>query len=200
MMFKKLLKWQELKSISKKFALRYPVMWDVGIYGSFVRGKENIRDIDFAILLSQRVSSGEKLSVAQEFKEQIEKIIFWKQVHVQAVDIDDFLDADFLARQGILAESYLVLKDKFLADVLGFRTFVFIFYSLSGLTYSQKKMLYYALQGRRGEEGVLAEINGELIGKCILKIPLSAYSKIEDLLGLHGITFTSEFVMGYKKR
>lgn len=198
MILKKLLNLQGLKSI-KAFAKQYSEVWDIVLYGSYVRGKETARDLDIAIILSKSLDIGKKLDLSYECRKIFESAVSF-EVDVKAVDIKDFLDSNFLAKQGIIAEGYLILRKKYLADLLGFKTFVIVKYNLKGLTHSQKKMLYYALKGRRGKKGVLANTNGELLSKCILKIPIQAVYQIENLLNSHKLNYNLEFVMSYMKR
>ena len=200
MMLAKLPKQQALTSTLKKFSIKYPEVWDIVVYGSAARGKEDARDIDFALLLSKKSDEGKKLALAQEVKAEIEKVFPSVQIDVKSVIVDDLLDEHFLARQGIIAEGYLLLRKESLSKKLGFRTFALIKYSLQGLTYSQKKMMYYALKGRRGSKGVLQEMSGELVSREVLKVPIESSFKIEELLSMHNVKFTTEFMMSYRKR
>ncbi|MBI4155194.1 nucleotidyltransferase domain-containing protein [Candidatus Woesearchaeota archaeon] len=197
MILKKLLKSQDLNLI-KAFTKQNPGVWDVAVYGSYIRGKEDARDIDIALILSKSFDMGKKIDLAYKLKKLFEKIIPL-EVDVKAVDLQDFLDENFLAREGIIAESYLINRKRYLADLLGFKTFAIIKYNLKGLTYSQKKMLYYALKGRRGNEGVLKKLGGEMLSKGILKIPVYAVFPIESLLKLHKLSYNVELVMSYQK-
>ena len=199
-MLKRLQSLSELILRIKRFTSKYDEIWDVVLYGSYVRGKEHARDIDFAIIIPSKVSVGKKLIIAQELKENIESIAPTLQLDVKVVDIDDFFDLNFLAKQAIIAEGYLILRKKYISDLFGFKTFALVNYSLEGLTYSQKKMLYYALRGRRGSKGVLEGIKGELISRELLKIPIQAYYEIEELLKLHKVKFKTEFIISYGRR
>src|SRR3989344_2077569 len=134
-MFKQLPKWRELKTISKRFLLKNPDVWDIAIYGSLVRGKEDLRDIDIGIIFLKEANAGKKLSLAQDFKEDISGLLPDFEFDVQAIDGKDFLDNGFLARQGIIAEGFLILRGKYLAEMLGFKTFVLVEYALQGLSY-----------------------------------------------------------------
>lgn len=190
----------ELESTAKKFARKNLDIADIIVYGSIVRGKEDARDIDVAIVLAAKTKEDRKLSLAQELKESIEKNFPSMQIDVKATDFADLCDASFLARQGIIAEGYSLLKKQYVAQYFGFRTFVLIKYSLKDLTYSQKKMLYYALKGRRGNKGMLDSWGGELISREVLRVPIDASHKIENLLAMHHVKFTIEYAMVYKKR
>ena|SRR3989338_8266675 len=195
-----LLQSQALKSAAKQLSDAHAEVWDVALFGSTARGKSDARDADVAVLLSVPCAAGKKLSLAQELKERLEEALPSLTPDVKAVDLGDILDEQFLARQGIIAESYLLLRKKHLAALLGFRTFAHITYSLQGLTASQKKMLYYALQGRRGSAGVLRDAGGALVSRQLLKVPIESSAAIEELLRLHHVAFTVEFAMEYGKR
>lgn len=188
-----------LKLAVKKFAAKNREVWDIAVYGSYTRGNEEARDIDFAIILSQKTDAGKKLSFAQQLKESLEKILLFK-IDCKTVDFSDFLEPTFLARQGIVSEGYLLIRNSFFANLFGFKTFVLIKYSLKGLTYSRKKMLYYALKGRRNAKGILEKTGGILLSRVLLKVPILAYYEIEQLLKLHKVEFNTEFVMSYYKR
>lgn len=200
MMLTKLLKQQALILTLKKFSKKYSEVWDIAVYGSAVRGKQNPGDLDFALILSKKIDESKKLALAQEVKAGIGKVFPSIQIDVKTVVVDDFLDEHFLARQGIIAEGFLLLRKESLAKKLGFATFMLVKYSLQGLTSSQKKMLYYALKGRRDSKGVLTQIGGELISREVLKIPIESSFKIEELLSMHQVRFTTEFMMIYRKR
>src|SRR3989344_731599 len=199
-MLKKLLSLPELNAEAKKFIEKNQEVWDIVIYGSVSRGKEDARDIDFAILLASQLDMGKKLKLAQVFKEKIEEILASIQVDVKVVDLYDFQDPNFLARQGILAEGFSLSKGEYLSRLLGFNSYAFIKYSLKGLTYSQKKMLYYALKGRRGTKGVLIDLSGELVSREWLKVPVQFLYKIEQLLALHRVSYSTELALSYWKR
>lgn len=190
---------QTLQSIAKKYKEQNKAVWDIVLYGSSVRGNQNPRDIDIAILLKQKTEEKQKLELAQELKESIEKKLTSKNIDVRALDLEDFLNPYLLARQGIIAESYLLIKKEYLANILGFEGIVYIRYKLNNLTPSQKKMFYYTLKGRRNMQGILKEINGQLISREVLRIPLQAIGEIEQILKLHKINYSTEYVMSYKK-
>lgn len=200
MISQKLLKSPALRSAVKKFVTENHDIFDVVLYGSYVRGKEDARDIDVAIILQKTADLNKKLSLAQALKENLEKRLFPFQIDVKTVDREDLLDEHFLARQGIIAEGYAIIQQENIAQLLGFKTFVLVKYSFKTLTPSQKKMFYYALKGRRGMKGVLEEMQGELLSKGLLRIPIHYEYQIEQLLTLHNVHFTTERVMSYMKR
>lgn len=199
-MLKNWLESQELRCEIKRFLSEHGEVWDIVVYGSIMRSKDDAKDIDFAIILAKKISVEEKLALSQTLKESIEKTQPSMQIDVKAVDLEDFTDSLFVARQGIMAEGYSLSRGQYLTELFGFETFALIKYSLNNLTYSEKKMLYYALKGRRGTKGVLAKINGTLVSRGLLRVPVQSYDKIARLLRMHKVNFSSEFMMSYAKR
>ena len=182
------------------FAAKNRAVFDVALFGSFARGNRNARDIDLAIILTKKTKIKLKLIFAQQLKEILDKHFTLHLFDVKTFDALDFLDPTFLARQSIISEGYLLVQQKPAASIFGFQSFALVSYALKNLTPSQKKMLQYALQGRRGSKGVLHELDGERFAGNILKVPTDKEAVLEDLLRAHYIQFSVEFVMSCGKR
>jgi len=170
MILKKLLNSQTLKSI-KDFKKEHKEIFDIVIYGSAVRNKSVVNDVDFAIILSKKEKLNKKLNLSQELKSKLRKVIDF-EIDVRAVDFEDFLDHSFLARKAILAEGYLILKKKFLYELFGFENYSLFTYSLKNLTNSKKVMFQYSMRGRGGEKGMLEITKSKLCGKGVIMVPL----------------------------
>lgn len=167
---------------------------DILVYGSYVRGKADAKDIDIAILLHDKLSANKKLLLCQ----QLRKSFGMSSLDVKAVDINDFLDPGFLAREGILAEGRSLLKKDYLAQRFGFEAVAIVEYSLKHHFYSEQKMLYYALQGRTRGTGILAKLNGRLISNGVLEVPTKNYEEIKDLLNEHNAEHKTTFMLKYR--
>lgn len=181
MILKKLLNLQKLRFNVKKFAGKNPEVLDVCIYGSIIRGKTNMRDIDFAILLKNKINVSKKLELAHELKRALKKELNF-EIDAKAVDIEDLKDSTFLARQGILAEGYSILHKKYVADIFGFRTHYIFMFNLKGLSESKKIMFRYALNGRRGAKGIMMLNKCEHIGSGAIKVPIEHSEEFKELL------------------
>ncbi len=165
-------------------------VWDVVVYGSAVRGKSKPRDIDIAVLMAGKIIASKKLYLAQQFRKNLGG-------DVKVVDLDDFLNPGFLARQAILAEGYSLLKKDYLAERFGYSALALITYTLKSLPLSKQKLLYYALQGRKRGTGVLAKLGGKIIGKSLLAVPTKHFEKLKDLLQQHQVEFETSFTLQY---
>jgi predicted nucleotidyltransferase len=185
----------ELNSISKSFASKHPDVWDICIYGSFVRGKTEIRDVDIAIIMKKPTSVENKLNLSQELKDQMKVSRY--EFDVKCVDIKDFLDPSFLARTGIIGEGFLILKGKRLSEILGFESYVIFTYNLKNLSNSEKTMLNYSLNGRRGEKGMIELRNCEHLGRGTLKVPIEHSEELKDFFERHKVKYKISKVLFY---
>lgn len=193
MMLKDLLKSQELILKIKKF--KSEDIFDILVYGSIVRGKDKVNDIDIVIVFNKKKSVNEKLELAEKLKNQLDSLEV--EFDVKSADISDFDDSSFIVRQAILAEGYSLINRRFLHERFGFKTFVIFNYSLDNLNYSQKKMFYYALKGRRDQKGLLELKGAEMLGNCIIKVPLVNSEEFKELFKMKGIKCKMENVVVY---
>lgn len=190
MMLKKLQKKLDLSWIKKNS------IWDIVVYGSFIRGKSNAREIDIAVILSQMLPLKRKLIMAQELRHKL--YMDGYTFDVKVVDITDMLNPGFLGREGILAEGFSLIKRCYLSEQFGFSGFALIEYNLTKLSQSKQKILYYALQGRKKGTGILAKFNGRIISKGVLQVPTKYSEEIKELLEQHKVNYTINFVLSYR--
>jgi len=190
MMLKQLRKKLDLSWIKKNH------IWDVVIYGSYARGKIDARDIDVAIILEKKISISVKMELSQKLRTMFKEEGF--VFDVKTVDLNDFLNEGFLGRESIFAEGYSVLKQDYLAERFGFNALSIVEYSLKDLTLSEQKMFYYALQGRKKGEGILAKLNGRIVSKGVLQVPTRNFEEIKSVLELHDVMFIVNFVLQYR--
>ena len=176
----------ELKSVSRDFVKKNPDVWDICIYGSFVRGKSEIGDIDLAIIMKKPTGVEKKLELSQKLKSRLKGK---HEFDVKCVDIKDFLDPSFLAKTGIIGEGLLVLKGKRLSEILGFKSYVIFTYTLKNLNNSEKAMFNYSLNGRRGEKGLIELRNCEHIGSGVLKVPIEHSEELKEFFEKHKIEY-----------
>jgi len=192
MTLKKLLNIQELRFKIKSFK-KQPFVEDILVYGSIVRGKIDIRDIDFAIVLNKNTSLKIKLELAQEFKEEISFLPY--ETDVKAIDFSDLKDPDFLARQGILREGFSITKKKFFCELFGFKPYTLFNYSLKGIKLSKQKMIYYALRGRRGAEGLIESKNSISLATGLIQAPLEHTYEFQEFFTKNKIDYKTILIL-----
>ena len=188
MISKKLLDSPELKSEIKKFLKEHKEIWDIAIYGSVIRGKTIIRDIDFAIIFYSKTKLDNKLSLAQKLKQTLSKIIPY-EIDIKGIDFYDFFDNAFIARKAILAEGYLLSRKKYQAELFGFEAKYIFSYSLANLNHSKKIMFQYALKGRRGQKGLLEMKGCEQIGRGTISVPVWNSEEFREFLEKQNIKY-----------
>ena len=184
-MLDKLLKNQEIKSKIKQFSSD-GLIYDIVVYGSIVKGKEKINDLDIAIIINKNKSLNTKLKLAQEFRKLFSFLEI--ELDVKIIAFNDFMDKSFLARQAIISEGYSLLKNGYLSEQLGYKTYVFFDYNLTSLTNSQKKTFYYVLNGRRKDIGLLKKKGAIKISNNLIKIPIVNFYEFKELFKLHNIS------------
>ena len=170
--------------------------WDIVVYGSYARGGSETRDIDLAIILRKPTPVKTKMALCQELRRMLAGAGY--SLDVKAVDINDFLNPGFLGREAILAEGRSLLKKDYLAERFGFQAVALAQYSFKGLSASRQKMFYYALQGRKKGTGLLAKMNGKIVSKGLLQVPVRHYEEIRSLIEQHKLHCTTTFALQYR--
>ena len=195
MISKGLLNLQALKLINS-FKQKHSEVWDIVVYGSFVRGKISVQDIDLAIILSRKTSLNEKLKFAQELKHSLKEILK-AEIDVKSIDMQDLMDPLFIARKAIIAEGFSLTRKKSIAEIFGFGQFYIFAYKLKGLSHSEKVMFRYALGGRRGQKGMLEINKCEQIGKGAIKAPLQHAEEFRDFLEKYRLEYRAYMALLY---
>ncbi len=174
-----------LESDCRKFKTAHKEVEDVIIYGSSVKGKSAPRDIDIMVLFL-KMPLKKRLEITQSLKNRLKEQ--FDSIDVKSMNVLDFFDTAFLARQGILLEGISLIKNKPLANLLGFRSFMIFTYNLSNLNQTEKIKFNYALNGRNGE-GVLQSSKGISLGKGVVQIPMENSGSFEEFLQKWKINF-----------
>jgi len=187
MTLKKFLNSQVLKSI-KDFKKKHSEIFDFAIYGSIIRGRTNVGDVDIAIIFSSPQKLEIKLNLSQKLRNELKKLTNL-DLDIKGIDINDLSDKSFLAGKSIIAEGYLVIKKKFFCEFFGFNNYYIFNYSLTNLSMSKKVMLQYALHGRRGEKGIINDTKSSSIGKGVIKVPLESSEEFREFFEKNNINY-----------
>ena len=194
MTLKTLLKNWISKSKLKDFISEHNIS-DIIVYGSVVRGKDSYNDLDVAIILNKKIKLEKRLKISQKFRNQFP--FDNKKIDVKTISYKDLIDPSFIAKQAIIAEGYSLIDSKFIHQKYGFKTFVVFNYNLSNLSTSQKKMLYYALNGSRGNKGMLEQKKALDLGNTIIKVPLESSFEFKELFNYHNLKFKNWISVEY---
>ncbi len=168
-------------------------IFDIIIYGSFVKGKMNANDIDIAIIFLEGTLR-ERLDKIQAIKSRLSKKID-KKLDVKQILLQQLFSSDFLARTGILLEGESVFKNKKFSETLGFKAFSLFWYTLNGLTHTQKVQFNYILAGRNSLKGMLKNLKGERLANGAIKIPIQNSIEFEEILKANKIEYQKKDIL-----
>jgi len=175
----------------RKFQKKNKEILDIVVYGSFVKGKTNFRDIDLIIIFKD-TNLKRRLQIAQELKFIIKKQI--ENIDIKTMNFEDFFNTHFFARQSLLIEGISLLKNKSLAELMGFNGFSIFSYNLKNLNHNQKTKFTYALSGRNSE-GILKSLGGTSLGRGAIKIPIKYSNEFENFLSKWNISYKRENIL-----
>lgn len=177
-----------LKSESKKFQKNNRV-FDIILYGSYVKGKRKPNDIDILIIFNE-IPIKTQLEKVQEFKNNIKsKIPEVDKFDIKSINLKDLFDKTILSRQGILTEGFSLIDGISFSKKLGFVGKALITYDLSDLSNSNKTKFLFSLSGRRGEKGLIEKFNMKKLGKNVLLSPIEKTELIREFLEKWKIKF-----------
>jgi len=184
-----------LKNLKKylKSEKKDKTIFDVIIYGSAVKGKEEAGDIDIAVIFLEG-SLRKRIDKIQNTKLRLKKLIKDKILDIKQMLLKDLFSTSFLARTGILLEGISVFKDKKFCETLGFQSFTLFWYNLKGLTHTQKVKFNYILAGR-DTKGVIEELKGERIANGAVKIPIENSIIFEEILKTNNISCSKKNII-----
>lgn len=154
---------------------------DIVIFGSAVKGKEEPRDIDIAVLLKN-----EDYILFDSLVKQIRKISALK-MQFELLPIDKILKEPLFLT--LLHEGVSCKNKKPFAEMLKTKSIMLVTYTLGNLNKSQKTLFGYALRGRTNSKGVLDKLGGETVGRSGFIIPVNNFEKIKELLNCWDVKF-----------
>jgi len=176
-----------LKSECSKLAKNKDI-FDIVLYGSAVKGKEEPGDIDL-LLIFREISLKERAETAQNFKERLANKL--NGIDIKTINLHELFESDFLARQAVLVEGYSLVHNLPFCESMGFRGYALFTYTLKGLAHNDKTRFVYALSGRV-KEGIVSELKAEPLGRGAVIVPISNSLKFE--------AFMQKWNLDYKKK
>ncbi len=153
-----------MKKNLKRILKRYDDVEDIIIFGSFVKGRDNPKDIDLAFIVKEK-----DVKLASKLK----KDIGVKKAHLDFITFDDIYSSLFLS---LLNEGYSVKQDGFLRDISKIRPMRLYAYDLKHLNKSKKTLFGIALKKN------LKKIKGDRVSIGAVLVPINQTSYFEDFL------------------
>lgn len=168
---------KELLKIKKDFKdiLNDKSVYDVVLFGSFVKGKINPQDIDIAIITNK------DLRISGKY-------------HVSFISLNDFFKPISLINT-LLREGYSLKRNKPFSEVYGFFSRTLFRYDLSNLPSSKKVQVVNFLRGKGKEEGLVIQRKGEWVSNQVFLSPTVCESIFENFFINSKVKFKKYYVL-----
>ncbi len=167
-------------------------IFDIIIYGSFVKGKESPNDIDIVVIFLNG-ELRERLDKIQEIKNKMKELNL--KLDLKQILLKDLFSSDFFAKTGILLEGISIFKNKKLSEILGFKAYNLFCYSINNLTHTEKVKFNYILAGRNSSEGIIKNLKGERLVNSAIKIPIEKSLEFEEILKKNKINYKKKEIL-----
>lgn len=180
---------QSLRSYLKK----EPFLVDIFLFGSAFRAKERPRDVDIVVLLREKnyKRTEEEIYKISKMGRELEL-----DLHIEPILIDNLHKERIYV--SILHEGYSIKHSAFLRELLNFKAYSLISYSLKGKTPSEKVRFYYVLHGRKKGQGFLASVKGKELGKGNILVPIEKEEIIKELMAEWKLDFKTQRIIAFE--
>jgi predicted nucleotidyltransferase len=168
-------------------------IFDIVIYGSFVKGKEKAGDIDIIVIFLEG-SLKERLDKLQKIKANLKTRLNSLALDLKQILLKEIFSPSFFAKTGIFLEGISIFNDRKFCETIGFKSFTLFWYNLRELTHSQKVKFNYLLAGRN-TKGIINELSGERLVNGAIKIPIENSSIFEEILKNNNISYSKKNIL-----
>lgn len=181
-----------LNDLKKKFEpeKKDPNIFDVILYGSLTRGKQEPSDIDIAVIFKQGTLK-ERLAKLQEMKRRIS---FEEKIDLKGILWEELFDESFFARSGLILEGISLLDELPISQKMDFESYSLFQYDFQGKTHTQKVKFNYLLKGRK-TIGMIKKYEGHHLAPGIVQIPIRHSSIFEQILNTHYIHYSKKNIL-----
>ena len=179
---------QMLKYLKK--VTREKGVFDIVIFGSFVKQKEKPRDVDTAIIFEK-----EDYDYIDKVSARVAEIIrkYGLEPHIEPLIINKiFKEPLFLT---LIHEGLSLKYNKFIYKMLGVDSLALVTYSLQNLSRSKKTMFGYALKGRETKNGLLGKLKGAVVGRNSFYVPIESVERAREFLKIWNVEYKVERLM-----
>lgn len=160
------------KNLHKKYGNE---IFDIILFGSFMKGKYNPKDIDVLIIFNKKIMKSTEIEFRNSLKgEQV--------FDINSTTLTELEGEGFIAKEGIYLEGISLITDKNISESLGFFSVAFVKYDIGPLKGSKRISFYHALNGRGSNEGFLVFIKAKKYSGNIIICDYGIVEKIKEFL------------------
>src|SRR3989344_873906 len=178
-----ILKNTKLKNKIKNLLENEENLLDIVFFGSVIRGKQNPSDIDVLILFKSKVNKDVEYAIRKELDKH------YNNISVISKTEKTLFDVGFDARESILFEGESILSGRNIAESYGFSRFAGFKYNFKGWTDLQKTKFYYALNGRRKNNGIAKELDVIKLSNSFIIVPIHKMELFKNFLDAWQINY-----------
>ena len=149
---------------------------DILIFGSSVRGKEKVDDLDILVLFKTKIDKNIEYAIRKELEKHYNKIAIISKT------IKTSVDQSFDARESILFEGFSLISGDNLAKKYGFSSLGMFKYNFNGWNKLRKTKFYHAFNGRKGKCGIADLLNCIKLSNNLLLSPLDKIEHVKEFL------------------
>jgi predicted nucleotidyltransferase len=166
----------KIKNDFKKY-LKDKGIFEIVLFGSFVKGKENPADIDIAMITSEKIK------------------IEMEGYHISVIPLRDFFDNPPLLITTLLKEGYSLKKNKLFSENYRFSSRVLYNYELREINPSLKVKIVNLLRGTKINKGLVEHNDGEWIANQVFIVPVFNDSIIERFLINFKVKYKKHYIL-----
>ena len=150
---------------------------DAILFGSYIKGKVNPRDIDLALIVQER------------------KFYDYKGFHISIITTNEWFANPPSLATTLLREGYSLKNNKYLAESLKFKPEILYSYKLNNLSNSKKVRIVQILRGNKQNKGMVENYTGEWLSNQVFLIPPEIDSLFEKFFVHQEINFKKKYIL-----
>lgn len=178
---KKHLKLQNLKKNLKNiYKKNKEKLFDIVLFGSVVKGKEFIGDVDIAVIFKDEIDRG-ILKAVESIREDI---------HIAYLKLDELYSQGLWVT--LIREGYSLSKNKFLKDLMNLKSFGLFTYNLKNV--KNKSRFSQVLRGYKSES-ILKKVGGEVLKPGVVIVPMDNVEYFRTFLQTWKAKYTLKYVL-----
>ena len=173
------MKSRELQKIRNRLknCLKDKKIYDIILFGSFIKGKINPSDIDLAFI------TNEKLNIDIE------------GFHISFLKPEDFFINPPSLINTLLREGYSIKKNKRFSEVYNFSNKSLFIYELKQLSPSLKVKIVNLLRGNKKEKGLVKDRGGEWLANQVFIVPVEQEDIFQKIFQNYKVKYKKFYIL-----
>lgn len=168
-----------------KFLIKNNEIIDIILFGSFIKGKINYKDIDICIIFKEKID----LDLIENLNKKFENM------HFSTLILNNLLINPPTLVNTLLREGYSLKNKKYLAELFSFTPKILFKYDLISLNSSKKVRVVNILRGTKKEKGLVEKNKGEWMANQVFTIPIDIDNLFEEFFDNFNVKFKKYYLL-----